>query len=112
MDYLRLGDYHALCDRCKKKYYASELRDDGQYPGLKVCKSCYDPKHPQEFLKGQKEDISVPWSRPDPEYDTNVTTVDGETLSTLGCATPNSIPGIAIPGCAVPGWSKGYTNPL
>ena len=35
----------ALCDRCGFEYKLLELREE--WNGLKVCKECYEPKHPQ-----------------------------------------------------------------
>ena len=74
----KMGDWYALCDRCQKKFYASQLKKE--WTGWRVCKSCFDPKHPQESLKGKKDNENVPWTRPDSNANTNVTTVDGNTL--------------------------------
>ena len=76
----RLGDHNSLCDQCQKKFWASDLRED--WRGLYLCDSCFQPRHPQEFLKGHKDDPQVPWTRPDSNSDTNVTTVDGSSLVT------------------------------
>jgi|TARA_R100000030_G_scaffold74376_1_gene57613 NAD-dependent SIR2 family protein deacetylase len=35
----------ALCDRCAFEYKLNELKEE--WNGLKVCPSCYEPKHPQ-----------------------------------------------------------------
>ena len=35
----------ALCDRCGFRYKLLELRKE--WTGLKVCDSCFEPKHPQ-----------------------------------------------------------------
>ena len=76
--YYKLNDWNALCDRCQKKYKASQLRLE--WTGFRVCDDCWEPRHPQELLRTRKEDESVPWTRPDSNANTNVTTVDGETL--------------------------------
>jgi len=109
-DYYKPNDYNAICDRCGFKFKASDLKKE--WTGWMVCDSCWEPRHPQEFLRGKEDNSNVPWSRPDSNADTNVTTVDGKSLFTVNCSQPNSIPGQAVPGCAIPGWSKGYTNPL
>ena len=64
---LKLGDWNSLCDLCGFKFKSSDLRDSGDLGkrGLKVCKKCYDPVHPQDLLRGKVDDQSVPWSRPD-----------------------------------------------
>jgi len=35
----------ALCDRCGQRYYLNKLIKE--WTGLKVCPSCYEPKHTQ-----------------------------------------------------------------
>jgi len=35
----------ALCDRCAFEYKLNDLKEE--WNGLKVCPSCYEPKHPQ-----------------------------------------------------------------
>tara|TARA_A100001515_G_scaffold144672_2_gene149495 strand:- start:3374 stop:3706 length:333 start_codon:yes stop_codon:yes gene_type:complete len=35
----------ALCDRCGFEYKLSQLREE--WNGLKTCRDCFDPKHPQ-----------------------------------------------------------------
>ncbi len=109
-DFLKLGDFNSICDRCGFKFKASQLREEWQ--GLRVCKSCYEPRHEQDFLKGHPDNPQVPWTRPDNDNPTDVIVVGGERLNPLRCDNPNSIPGQMVPGCSVPGWSKGYTNPL
>lgn len=83
----RLGDHNALCDRCQSKFWASDLKEE--WTGLMVCESCHDPRHPQEFLKGYEDKQNVSWSRPDSDADTNVTTVDGESLVTINSPDVN-----------------------
>lgn len=109
-DHLELGTHNALCDRCQRKYKANQLKKE--WTGWMVCDRCWEPRHPQEFLRGRKENESVQWTRPDIVGTEDVITVDGKTLPQGGCTSPISIPGEATPGCAIPGWSKGYTNPL
>ena len=59
----RLNDHNALCDRCQRKFWASDLKKE--WTGWMVCDSCYDPRHEQESLKSHAESESVEWSRPD-----------------------------------------------
>jgi hypothetical protein len=30
-----------------------------------VCGACYEPRHPQDFLRARTEKVGVPWSRPE-----------------------------------------------
>ena len=57
--------WKAICDRCGFEYYAHELRKEWQ--GLMTCKSCWEPRHPQDFVRVTEDKQSVPWSRPEPE---------------------------------------------
>jgi hypothetical protein len=65
-DYLRLGgDYNAICDRCGSKFKFSQLKLE--WDGLYVCTAngCWEPRQPQDYVKGVRDDMSVPVSRPD-----------------------------------------------
>jgi len=95
-DYLKIGSHNVICDRCGRKYKAEEIVKE--WTGLMVCKrKCYEPRHPQEFLKGRKDDPSVRDARPD----------TGET----GCG-PSNVVGQAVVGCAIVGWFDEYKSPL
>lgn len=62
----RAGDWLAICDRCGQEYYASELLLD--WKQLRVCSKCWEPQHPNEFLRVPAESPGVPWARPpDPD---------------------------------------------
>lgn len=56
------GDWKALCDRCGFTYKASQLRES--WDKLKVCDECYEPRQPQDFLRGKRDNQAVPWTRP------------------------------------------------
>lgn len=57
----------AVCDRCKIKVPYSDLREDGNIPGLMVCQSngCHDVYDPWRLPARQAEDISLAHPRPD-----------------------------------------------
>lgn len=38
-----------LCKRCGLRFLLRNLVFDGYMPGLRVCTSCYDGRHPQEY---------------------------------------------------------------
>lgn len=40
----------AICERCGLRIKYKDLQYDGDIPSLKVCRDCWDPQHPQEFL--------------------------------------------------------------
>jgi hypothetical protein len=62
-DYYKPGDWNCVCDRCGFQYKASELKKT--WDGLMVCPKDYEPRHPQDFVRGVKDDQSVPWSKPE-----------------------------------------------
>ena len=63
-DYLRNGDYNGICDRCGCKFKFSQLKLE--WDGLYVCTAngCWEPRQPQDYVKGVRDDMSVPVSRP------------------------------------------------
>lgn len=60
--YAKLGDHNVECDLSGFKCKASEtaLRWDG----MRVLKRFWEPRQPQDFIRGVKDDPSVPWTRP------------------------------------------------
>lgn len=73
-NFLELGNYNALCDSCGRKFKANQLKR--RWDGLMVCEEDYELRHPQDFLRVQKEQIAVPWARPYPEEDTFIQVCD------------------------------------
>lgn len=65
-DYYKKGDWNAVCAICGTKYKASELIWNSQIQDY-VCKWDWESRHPQERLRGIKDDQSVAWTRPDPD---------------------------------------------
>ena len=64
-DYYRSGTYNGICDRCGSKFKFSDLKLE--WDGLYVCTAngCWEPRQPQDYVKGVMDDMSVPVSRPD-----------------------------------------------
>ncbi len=62
-DYWKHGDHNAICDTCGFKFKASELKKT--WDNMYVCSKDFEPRHPQDFVRGKKDDQSVPWSRPE-----------------------------------------------
>ncbi len=75
------GTWKAVCDRCGFDYHADQLKKT--WDNFYVCKECWEPRHPQDFVKGVKDDPSVPWTRPE---QTSTET------DTSGWATPTTVP--------------------
>jgi len=62
-DYYKKGDWNAECDVCGQKYKASKLKL--RWDGLYVCPKDFERRHPQDFVRGIKDDQSTPFSRPE-----------------------------------------------
>jgi len=73
-DFYKPGDWNVICDRCGMKRKASECKEE--WTGLFVCSdTCWEPQHPQDFVTGTAEDVSVPVARPDVAQTMGQTTV-------------------------------------
>lgn len=59
----RPGNWRVICDRCGQEFYASELRLE--WTNLRVCRTCFDYRHPQDFVRGVTDKQSPPWTRPE-----------------------------------------------
>lgn len=62
--YFRKGAWNVICDRCGQKYKSPELRQE--WTGLMVCQGCWEPRHPQDFIRTVPDRMSVPYTRPRP----------------------------------------------
>jgi hypothetical protein len=58
------GDFWRICDSCGSKFRASQTlkRWDGQI----VCHDDWEPRHPQDFVRGRLDRQNVPEARPEP----------------------------------------------
>lgn len=54
------GDWLYRCQRCGFTVYASQTRKE--WTGLRVCGRCWEPRHPQDFVRGVKDDIAPPFA--------------------------------------------------
>jgi len=87
------GDWNATCFQCGRKFKASQLSRHWQ--GHWVCPECYEPRHPQDFVKGVRESNPPPFVQPQWEHDIHVYVCDIDSRS--------AIPGYAVGGCMMPG---------
>lgn len=63
-DQYRSGDNFVICDVCGWKMRASETRM--RWDNLRVCRKDWEPRHPQDFVKGMRDRQAVPNPRPEP----------------------------------------------
>lgn len=66
-DYFKLGTFNATCDVCgfKRKGFEMTMRWDG----LMVCRTsvnpgCWEPRQPQDYVRGVQDNQTPPWTRP------------------------------------------------
>jgi len=57
------GNWLAICDRCGRQFLSGKLKLT--WDGLRVDARCWEPRHPQEFLRPVVEK-NVPWTSPEP----------------------------------------------
>jgi hypothetical protein len=63
VSYVR-GDHYVICDRTGFKVRASRARED--WTGAIVRSDSWEARHPQDFVRGKKDDQRVPDARPRP----------------------------------------------
>ena len=68
------GPYRVICDFCGLKKWASECRMT--WDNFFVCAdTCWQPRHPQDFVRARNDNTSVPIARPDVPQTQGGTTV-------------------------------------
>lgn len=60
----RSGDFWRTCEVCGIRYRASETFK--RWDGLYVCAEDFEQRHPQDFVRGRKDQQNVPDPRPEP----------------------------------------------
>ena len=94
------GDWKAICDVCGREYKASQLQL--RWDALMVCKDDWEPRQPQDFVRGVADIQAVPWARNE-SSDSFIAfcTIDGISsicdYSVSGCATSEYVPPIVLP---------------
>jgi C4-type Zn-finger protein len=64
-NYLEIGSYNFICDRCGFKFKSSKMKKE--WNGLVVCYKCFEPRHPQDHVKASTQRNKVLITRPDTE---------------------------------------------
>jgi hypothetical protein len=57
------GDHWMICDECGLRYRRSQVLE--RWDGFLVCKKDWEPRHPQEFVRGRVDKIAVKNPRPE-----------------------------------------------
>lgn len=90
----KLGDWNVMCDRCGMKRRASQCRLNWQ--NLLVCSdTCWEPRHPQDFVRAIPDDQSVPIARPDVTPSMGETTVGTTAVKNATTIVLTSVTGVA-----------------
>jgi hypothetical protein len=89
-DYFAKGDWNIACSICGRKLKASKAERNWQ--GLYRHPECNEPRQPQDYARGVKDIMDVPFAQP--ETDTYISY----------CAPPGNtaFANYAIPDCSVP----------
>lgn len=61
------GKWKCVCDRCGFDHLNTDLRLE--WTGLRVCRECFEERHPQEAIRGVPDRQAPPWVRPAPPDD-------------------------------------------
>lgn len=88
-DYYAAGQWNFYCDLCGAKAKSGTVMVT--WNNLRVCAHHREVRNPQDFVRGVKDNQTVPWSRPRPPEGV---------CPTWGLL---AIPLWALPGCAIPG---------
>lgn len=100
-DGFKPGDWKAQCFRCGATKHASTMRK--QWQGYYVCHEHWEPRQPQDFVRGVPDQPAAPWVQPD-----NVVYVGPAICDPAG---KTAIPAYAVPGCMIPAVVDGvYAN--
>lgn len=59
------GTWKACCDRCGFNFRNTQLRLE--WTGLRVCRDCFEERHPQDMIRGVADRQAPPWVRPEPD---------------------------------------------
>lgn len=76
--YFLNGSWNVVCDVCGFRFKSTEIVR--RWDGAMTCRSCYEPRHPQDFIRVRDERVSVPFTRPEADLfisqNTNITLAD------------------------------------
>lgn len=84
-----LGKWLVICDRCGFKKTNDEVMREPS-TNLMVCKdTCWEPRHPQEFIRPHPDEMKVPFTRPEPTDTFTEVTYADESVGTQDNTIPS-----------------------
>lgn len=69
-----------ICDRCHLRFPLHELIEDGNLPGLRVCRADWDELDPYRLPARQPDNLVLPFVRPDVPIALQSRTIEVETF--------------------------------
>lgn len=60
-DFFKAGEWNFYCDLCGKKGKSGNAVKT--WDNFYVCKSHKEVRNPQDFVRGLKEELGLPWTR-------------------------------------------------
>lgn len=57
------GDNYVICDECGFRMLASQTRK--RWDGMQVCHKDWEPRHPQDGVRGRRDKQTVKVARPE-----------------------------------------------
>ena len=60
------SNWNVICDQCGRKFKDSDLQL--RWDGLMVCSRDWEPRQPQDFVRGVADYQAPPFTRPEPEW--------------------------------------------
>lgn len=61
-NWYQMGEWNACCDQCGRVFKSGKLMP--RWDNAMVCRQCWEPRQPQDLIRGIPDNMSVPWSRP------------------------------------------------
>lgn len=58
------GTWKTVCDVCGFWFPSDAMRQ--RWDNLMTCEKDWEPRHPQDFIRGVPDNPAPPWVRPDP----------------------------------------------
>lgn len=98
-DYLKLGDWNAVCSMCGRKRKASEMAKNWQ--GMYRCPEHNEPRHAQDFVKAVPDVQTPPWVQPPTDVFVSFCTPNGR----------SAIPDCGLPDCMLPDFTDPAFDP-
>src|ERR1017187_9375651 len=89
------GAWKVVCDDCGRWYKSFQLQM--RWDGVMVCYQCWEPRQPQDFVRGVADKIAPPWTRPEQQ---------DIFRGICDLVNKQGVVGYAVVGCAIIGTNK------